>query len=517
MTDPSDSRQAGRKQRRRLGPWLGALLALGCILGRAAEPPLSGPEVRWLNRITYGIDARTVARYQALGRKRFLDEQLRGRQAEDAGLAAELRAMTIARIPPEQLLQEADAEGKRIQGLGTEEARQQARQAQNQMANQLVAEAARRHLLRALESPNQLREQMVWFWLNHFSVFQGKGNLRWLLADYEEQAIRPQALGRFRDLLLATMTHPAMLVYLDNAQSSAGRINENYARELLELHTLGVNGGYSQQDIQELARVLTGLGVHAGPDLPKLKPEWRPLYLRRGAFEFNPGRHDFGEKTVLGQRIPGEGFPEVERIADLLAAHPATARQVSRELAAYWLGEEPSGPLVERVARVFLKTGGDIPEVLRVVLESREFSASLGKTFKDPMHYVVFALRLAYDGKRPVNMKPVINWLSQLGEPLYGRVTPDGYPLAPSAWSSSGQLVKRFEIARAIGSGNAGLFDGDDGRPAVTTGFPQLASRLYFEAIEPALSLTTRQGLSQAGSQQEWNTFLLASPDLMMH
>jgi uncharacterized protein (DUF1800 family) len=492
------------------------LLALGCVLGRAAQPALSGAEVNWLNRVTYGVDARTVERYQALGRKGFLDEQLRGAQDEDAGLTQVVQAMATVRIPAEQLLQDADAEGKRIQGLASEEARQQARQAQNQAANQMLSETARRHLLRALASPNQLREQMVWFWLNHFSVFQGKGNLRWLVAEYEEQAIRPHALGRFRDLLLATMTHPAMLIYLDNAQSSAGRINENYARELLELHTLGVQGGYSQQDIQELARALTGLGVHAGPELPKLKPEWRPLYLRRGAFEFNPGRHDFGTKTILGQQVLGEGFPEVERIADLLAASPATAAFVSRKLAAYWLGREPSGALVERMARVYQKTGSAIPDVLRVVFESREFSATLGKSFKDPMHYVLSALRLAYDGKRPLNMKPVINWLNQLGEPLYGRVTPDGYPSDPSAWSSSGQMVKRFEIARAIGSGNAGLFDGDDGQPATATGFPRLASRLFYAAIEPALAPATRQGLDSAGSQQEWNTFLLASPDFMM-
>ena len=507
----------GRARRSALRVALGVLAGLGGLQGRAAAPTLSVPALRWLDRITYGVDSWTVARYQTLGPGRFLDEQLRGAVPEDPGLAAVLQALPLVRTPPEQLLQAADAEGKRIQALDTEEARQQARQAQNQEANQLVAEAARRHLLRALASPDQLREQMVWFWLNHFSVFQGKGNLRWLVADYEEQAIRPHALGRFRDLLLATMTHPAMLVFLDNAQSAAGRINENYARELLELHTMGVDGGYSQQDIQELARVLTGLGVRAAPDSPGLKPEWRPLYVHRGAFEFNPARHDFGDKTVLGQRIPGTGFAEVEQVADLLAAQPATARFVSTRLATYWLGQAPSAPLVAAMARVFQRTGGDLPRVLRVVFASREFTASLGRNFRDPMHYVMAALRLAYDGQRPLNMKPVLNWLNQMGEPLYGRVTPDGYPLAPQAWSSSGQLVKRFEIARALGSGNAGLFEAGDGQPATSTGFPRLASRMFYTTLEPTLSPATRQGLDSAGTQAEWNTYLLASPDFMLH
>jgi uncharacterized protein (DUF1800 family) len=350
--------------------------------------------------------------------------------------------------------------------------------------------------------------------LNHFSVFQGKGNLRWTVADYEEQAIRPHALGRFRDLVMATLTHPAMLVYLDNAQSTGGKINENYARELLELHTLGVDGGYTQQDIQELARVLTGVGVNAGKE-PRLRPDWQPLYLRRGAFEFNPARHDFGDKRILGTPIQGSGFTEMDRIVDLLVAHPSTARFVSRKLAIYWLGGDPPQSLVDTMSREFTRTKGDIPSVLRILFASRPFLDSLGHGFRDPMHYVAATLRLAYDGKRPLNMGPAINWLNALGEPLYGHVTPDGYAATTQAWSSPGQMAKRFEIARAIGSGNAGLFDGDGGKPGTSTGFPRLSNRLYFEAVEPLLSPTTLKALGRASSQQEWNTFLLASPEFM--
>jgi uncharacterized protein (DUF1800 family) len=507
--------------RRCLGRCGCALAVLGCLAsghGFAADAltRLSTEDVRWLNRITYGLDGATVERYRALGRKRFLEEQLRSGAVQPAEEVQEaIAGLGISRRPVEQVLAEVEAENKRILGLPDDEVRQQARQAQNQAANQAASESARRHLLRALWSPAQVQEQMTWFWLNHFSVFQGKGNLRWTVADYEEQAIRPQALGRFRDLVLATLRHPAMLVYLDNAQSAGGRLNENYARELLELHTLGVDGGYTQQDVQELARVLTGVGVNAARVPPKLRPDWQPLYRHEGAFEFNPARHDFGDKTVLGLRIQGAGFEEVERVVDLLVAQPATARFVSRKLATYWLGAEPPPQLVAALAREFERSRGDIPAVLRVLFASRPFLDSLGRGFRDPMHYVTATLRLAYDGKRPLNMGPVLNWLNALGEPLYGHGTPDGYALTAQAWSSPGQLAKRFEIARAIGSGNAGLFDGDGGKPGTSTGFPRLSNRLYFDAVEPLLSPATLRALDRASSQQEWNTFLLSSPEFM--
>src|SRR6202023_727418 len=156
-------------------------------------------------------------------------------------------------------------------------------------------------LIRALRSPSQLREQMTWFWMNHFSVFSGKANVRWTVAEYEEQAVRAHALGTFSELVMATATSPAMLEYLDNAQSAVGKINENYARELMELHTLGVSGGrsgssYTQADVQELARVLTGVGLNFTDNAPKLPANQQALYVRRGLFGFNPHRHDFGTK-----------------------------------------------------------------------------------------------------------------------------------------------------------------------------------------------------------------------------
>jgi uncharacterized protein (DUF1800 family) len=338
--------------------------------------------------------------------------------------------------------------------------------------------------------------------------------------------VRAHALGRFSDLVMATVTAPAMLEYLDNAQSAAGRINENYARELMELHTLGVSGGpsgstYTQEDVQELARVLTGLGLNFNDGPPRMPPDRQTLYIRHGLFEFNPVRHDFGPKVLLGRPIEGRGFPEIEQAVEVLCRQPSTARFISRKLATYFVSDAPPQALVEKMARTFQKTDGSIAAVLRDLLLDRDFLASLNATtarlekFKDPMQFVVSTLRLAYEGKTMTNYRPVFGWLQQLGEPLYGRVTPDGFPLTEAAWTSSGQLVRRFEIARAIGSGNAGLFTLDDNTPGPGTGFPMLNTRLYYETIEPLLSARTREALGRTSSQQEWNTMLLASPDWM--
>jgi uncharacterized protein (DUF1800 family) len=303
-----------------------------------------------------------------------------------------------------------------------------------------------------------------------------------------------------------------MLQYLDNNQNAVGHINENYARELMELHTLGVGSGYTQDDVQQLARVLTGVGINVGTP-PKLKPEWQKSYRRSGAFEFNPARHDFGTKTLLGRTIEGSGFGEVEESVALIVKQPACARYISQELAVYFVADNPSPALVERMAQTFVKTDGDIAAVLRTMFLAREFNASLGGKFKDPMRFVVSSVRFAYDGRPIGNARPMLNWLNGLGEAPFGRATPDGYPLTELSWASSGQMSRRFEIARAIGSGSAGLFDPEDGG-AGTGGFPQLSNRLYFETVEPFLAVHTREALSRATSSQEWNTFLLASPDL---
>jgi uncharacterized protein (DUF1800 family) len=476
-------------------------------------PVLHRDDALWLERVTFGLDSSSVAEYRRLGRERFLDRQLQGQDsALPPPIATAVETLDLSRADPTRMLAEVNAQNKAINAMPTGPDKEQARKALNDHGNKLAYEAGRRELLRAVYSPSQLKEQMIWFWLNHFSVSQNKANLHWLVADYEERAIRPHALGRFRELVLATLEHPAMLQYLDNSQNAVGHINENYARELMELHTLGVAAGYTQQDVQQLARVLTGVGINAGSS-PKLKPEWQALYRHDGAFEFNPARHDFGAKKLLGRTVEGQGFAEVEDAVALIVRQPACARFISRQLASYFVADNPPPQLVERMTQTFLRTDGDIAAVLRTMFLAREFNAALGGKFKDPMRFVVSAVRLAYDGRSITNARPLLNWLNSLGEAPFGRQTPDGYPLTEMSWSSSGQMSRRFEIARLIGSGNAGLFDSEDGSAAVASGFPQLSNRLYFQAVEPFLAARTREALDRANSQQEWNTFLLSSPD----
>jgi len=494
------------------------ITAIACLPALAATGAgaagLSRQDILWLDRVTYGPTSDTVCEYLKLGRRRFLDEQLHPHdRALPTQIGNQLDALQVSRSSAPEFLASVTQEQKRINALTDDAQKQADRKTLNDQGNRLAYEASRRELLRAIYSPAQLREQLVWFWLNHFSVFQYKANDSWLVGDYAEHAIRPHALGHFRDLVMATLTQPAMLQYLDNAQNAGGHINENYARELMELHTLGVGSGYTQQDIEELARILTGVGINPSGIEPRLKPEWQRLYRHEGAFEFNPARHDFGAKTLLGKPIEASGFDEVERAVDLLVSQPACARFISRKLATYFVSDNPPPALIERMTRTFQKTHGDIAEVLNTLFKSGEFAASLGSKFKDPMHYVISTVRLAYDGKPIFNTHPVVNWLNALGEPLFGRQTPDGYPLTQSGWASSGQISRRFEIARAIGSGSAGLFEPEDGSPAASTGFPQLSGKLYFAAVEPFLSAHARAGLDRAGSQLEWNTFLLASPD----
>jgi uncharacterized protein (DUF1800 family) len=479
----------------------------------AALPVLRREDTLWLERVTLGLDSETVAEYHRLGRERYLDHQL---EAHDTGLpaaiATQIDALEVSHADPAKMLADLSAQYKAINAMADGPDKEQARKTLNEHGNKLALEATRRELLRAVYSPAQLQEQMTWFWLNHFSVHQYKANLRWLVGDYADHAIRPQALGHFKDLVLATLEHPAMLQYLDNNQNAVGHINENYARELMELHTLGVGSGYTQNDVQQLARVLTGVGVNPG-NPPKLKPEWQRLYVRHGAFEFNPARHDFGTKTLLGRNIEGSGFSEVEEAVTLIVHQPACAHFISRELASYFVADNPPPQLVERMAQTFMRSDGDIAAVLHTMFLAKEFNAALGGKFKDPMRYVVSVVRFAYDGRTITNTKPMLNWLNTLGEAPFGRQTPDGYPLTELSWASSGQMSRRFEIARAIGAGNAGLFNLEDGTPAPASGFPQLSNRLYFEAVEPFLAVHTREALSRANSQLEWNTFLLSSPE----
>lgn len=504
--------------RRRLLLALGGACA-GGLTGCASFPPVPRPEGYWLvNRLTWGATEAELDHLVKLGREEWTAAQLRATPA-DVRLPRPVRnlidGMEIQRKPMLDLIREADALRRAAdQAGGDGDAAKSVRKTYQDYQNQRLQEATQRHLLRAVHSDQQLLEHMTWFWMNHFCVFQAKGFIRVMVGDYEERAIRPHALGSFRAMLGASAHHPAMLAYLDNNQNAVNRLNENYARELLELHTLGVEGGYSQQDVQELARVLTGHGIRIEPEAPKVNPQREALYRRDGLYEFHPNRHDFGDKTVLGRRIKGRGAEELDEVLDLIAVHPATARFVSGRMARYLLADEPPAALVEAMAQAFLQSQGRIDATLGVLLRSPEFGAAQPRKFKDPMHYVVSAVRAAYAHASPpvTRMAPLQSWLNQLGQPLYGRQTPDGYPLASDAWNSSGQMNARFDVARNLASGRAALF-GD--KPAPEDPKPHLQDDHFKEVIRPQLSTETARALDRTHVLQDWNTLWLCSPEFM--
>ncbi len=476
----------------------------------AVSDPLAVQDIKWLNRMGYGITSQAVAEFQSQGKKKYLEGQLAA-SADDnlpPSIQSLVAQLSIEQKDEEWVAKEFHNRHKGLKNLPTEQ-RQIARKARNQAAEQVLNETRQRHLLRALYSPWQLKQQMTWFWLNHFSVFSRKGNISVLLADYEDTAIRPHVLGKFRDLLMASLRHPAMLVYLDNSHNAVAKINENYARELMELHTLGVDGGYTQQDVQNLAKILTGVGINWEEKKPKMKPELRRYYVRDGIFEFNPKRHDFSEKHFLGKTIKGEGFAEVEQVVDLLAKHPSTAKFISRKLAVYLVSDHPTPALVEKVAKTFTATDGDIAACLRTLLESQEFADSLGKKVSDPMHYILATVRFVYDGDTITDIGRINQWLNKLDEPLYGHSTPDGYGMTEKDWISPAQLTERFEVAKQIANSKLSA-----SRNAALVR-QKLADKPLFKTLEPLLSAQTKAALEKAKSAQEWNTFLLSAPEFM--
>jgi uncharacterized protein (DUF1800 family) len=430
---------------------------------------------------------------------------------------SQIEAMPDVHRLPFDVANAFDQQSRTANQLPDPEQKKAAQQAFQQAMNDRGRQAAARSILRALYAPDQLRERMVWFWFNHFNVHLYKANIRVMIGDYEDRAIRPFAMGRFRDLLSATLRHPAMLRYLDNADNAAGHLNENYAREIMELHTMGVGSGYAQSDVEALARILTGVGIDLKPEDPKLKPELQSQLVREGAFEFNPARHDYGDKTFLGHAIKGRGLAEVDEAIDILVQHPATATHLSRQIASYFVSDTPPESLVQQMAQTFKATGGDIAAVLSTMVHAPEFTASLkpGAKFKDPVQYVLSAVRLAYDDKVILNTVPIQSWMNRLSEGLFNHDTPDGYAMTSASWNGPGQMMLRFEIARQIGSGSSGLFKPDGPNAVDQPAFPLIANSLYFNGLRQALGPTTLTALDQAVSPQDWNTLFLSSPEFM--
>jgi uncharacterized protein (DUF1800 family) len=470
-----------------------------------------------LNRIGFGPRPGDVAAVERMGLAAYIDAQLHPERIDDSALDARLASfetLTMSSgelaqkyfLPAEQVRRDqqlkqqrrpagaarpasAPAGGDRMMAPGPPAAPEDgtppelAPEVRQALAAQrtVVAELTQARMLRAVLSERQLQEVMTDFWLNHFNVFIGKGPVREYLTEYERDAIRPRVLGSFRDLLGAVAHSPAMLFYLDNWQSStptppvpanlqrrldAGRltpqqrarlmgrrapsgqaqaqrpargINENYARELMELHTLGVDGGYTQDDVIALARILTGWTI----DRPR----------QGGAFVFRPMMHDTGTKTLLGVTFGSNGQDEGERALDLLARHPATAHHIAYQLAQRFVADEPPVALVERAARTFLDTRGDIREVVRTIVTSPEFFAPETRRakVKTPLEFVASAVRAT--GATVANAQPLVAALQNLGMPLYGCQPPTGYSMTADAWVNTGALLNRMNFAVQLVNG----------------------------------------------------------------
>lgn len=306
---------------------------------------------------------------------------------------------------------------------------------------------------RATGTPDGFAERLVRFWSNHFAVSIDKRTALLYAAPMEREAIRPHAFGRFADLLLAVERHPAMLRYLDNVRSigddsklarrAAGRrtlgLNENLAREILELHTLGVDGGYAQADVTELARAITGWSTPAPREVVDAPPD--------AAFRFRAAAHADGARTVLGRHYTDDGEAQGIAILRDLAVHPATARHVSTKLVRHFVADDPPPALVDRMAAAWVRSGGDLSTVYRVLVESPEAWSMEARKFKSPDDYVVSALR-SLGATLPVRrLQPV---LAQLGEPAFTPRSPAGFPDTAAAWSGSDALFKRIQAAQRL-------------------------------------------------------------------
>ncbi len=430
-----------------------------------------------LSRLTFGPrpgDSAAVARE---GVDRWINRQLHPETIPDTALDLVLGAQAIAPYSAGQLAVSYPQQDVFIRQLrsqrGIANNQQFAMDAAdsaafkqiNDKASALVNQAQAARMIRAQLSERQLQEVMTDFWENHFSVFNGKMPTRFSLLEYDRDVIRPRALGKFRDLLGAVAHSPAMLYYLDNFQSGAdslhltlpeyqqfvktgvrpvvkrrGALNENYGRELLELHSLGVDGGYTQQDVINVARALTG---------------WTLLTPREGGgYIFRPGQHDAERKVVLGHVLsPGRGEEDGEQVLDIVSRHPATAHYIALKLARRFVADTPSAVLVDRAAAVFTKTDGDIREVVRSIVTSPEFFSrtAFRSKVKTPFEFVA-SIRRAVNA--PADTTPrSVQAAGRLGQPLWGHLTPNGWPDTADQWVNTGSLLNRINLATQVSNG----------------------------------------------------------------
>jgi uncharacterized protein (DUF1800 family) len=392
-------------------------------LGGQPEAALSSPlpqldptAFRLLNRLTFGPRVAERERAAQIGLAGWIEEQLAPEALDDSPADWRVRNFETLNMSAADL---ADGSSKLFGEFDRKSVPDELRQAS---------------LLRQVYSRRQLYEALVEFWSDHFNISVAKGDCYFLKTVDDREVIRPRAMGRFHDLLWASAHSPAMLVYLDNQANSKGAPNENYAREVMELHSLGVQGGYTQRDVMELARALTGWTVKQ--------------HFWRGQFTFDAGQHDEGAKVVLGLTLQPAGQREAERALDLLASHPSAAQFIAGKLARRFLGEAAPAEIVEKARAAFARTGGDIKAVLRPIL----FDGLLGAApqaapkFKRPVNFIVSALRqldAETDGGPALH-----DYLLQMGQAYYAWPTPDGYPDRDGPWT--GNLLPRWQFALAL-------------------------------------------------------------------
>lgn len=434
------------------------------LINIAQATPVDPKILHVLNRLSYGIRPGDLDRVKSIGVDKYIQQQLNPDNiSEPAALTERLAKLDTINLSPVELFQQYNPNRQPVAGQKPEP---EIKKAQQKQARQVVNQAVEARLMRSIYSERQLQEVMVDFWYNHFNVFANKGIDRLWVGAYEREAIRPYAFGKFRDLLGATARHPAMLFYLDNWQNSKPNstskgkfkgLNENYARELMELHTLGVDGGYQQDDVVALARILTGWGFkQPGQKVPD-----------GYSFQFNRNRHDFGNKVFLDRKIIGSGIDEGEQALNLLAKHPSTARQISFKLAQYFVADNPPQSLTDKLANRFLATDGNIKLVLETLFKSPEFwnRKYYGAKFKTPYQYAISSVRAT--GLEVNNVKPINDLLKQLGMPIYGCPTPNGYKNIQDAWLNPDSMNRRLNFATNLGGGRLSLF-----APQLTTPKP---------------------------------------------
>ncbi len=410
-----------------------------------------------LNRLAYGPRPGEVDRVAALGVMHWIDQQLDPARLPDRILARRERDFAVLALDAAALA-EVFKNARRERRRESMEGMTPSSDAIGQLL-QVVGQVQQLAVVRAVLSERQLQEVMTDFWVNHFNVYSGKGADRVLMPVYIEHTIRPRALGKFADLLLATAQSPAMMFYLDNWESVAtgavppgvdrpgGRAtkgargpNENYARELLELHTLGVDGGYTQRDVMEVARLFTGWSIA------------RPA--QSGRFQFNAWAHDAGEKTVRGVRFPaGGGQEEGIRLLRLLANDPATMRFVSHKLCARFVRDEPPDGCVDDAVAAWQRSGGAITDVVRAIVRTPDFwsAQTIRAKIKTPLEFVVSAVRAV--GGEPDTTHELAEVVGRLGQPLYMEPSPAGYPESQEEWVNSGALLHRMNAAVALAAG----------------------------------------------------------------